>query len=173
MLALVLAKLCTLKASSEVARFYCPSLSGVEGSAGSWQPPSAPAKLVGAAGLHCLASLPELCCVVRAGGCSPLQRAAQRTAAAAREHGQPAVPHRPFPPHKPTVTIWAPAAPPASYSGPRETLRVQGCAREVLRVREESEVSWNPWCSPLCIRERFGRALGQAENRHTCPANPT
>lgn len=133
MLALVLAKLCTLKASSEAARFYCPSLSGVEGSAGSWQPPSAsPAKLAGAAGLHSLASLPEPCCVVRAGSCSPLQRAAQRTAAAAREHGQPAVPHRPFPPQKATTKIWAPAAPPASYPGPRETLQVQGCAREVL-----------------------------------------
>lgn len=127
---------------------------------------------------HSPASHTQSCCVVGAGSCSPLQRAAWGATAATKERGQPAVHHHPFPPlcsNKATPKIRASAAPPAPCPGPKETPQVHGTARKCLgsgRKRKSIEGSWSPRCPSLSMHKRFGKALGQAENKHTGPANP-
>lgn len=121
-----LAKLCTLKASSKAVGFIVEWHGGLRRELAATFPEqhATERSLRKLLEHRSPASHTEPCCVVGAGSCSPLQRAARGAAAALTEHGQPAVPCHPFPPpcsNKATPKIRAPAAPPAPCPGPKET----------------------------------------------------
>lgn len=158
-----------LKASSEAAGFSCTSVSGMEGSGGSRQPPfqtgTPPSKACGSSGTR---------------SCSPLQRAAWGAAAATREGGQPAVPHRPFPSprgNKATPKIRAPAGPAAPVQRRPPRLRAllgsvwgQGGNKSRLKAPEAPTVSWCPHMSALGGRWDRWRANTRVLQTHPEPA---